>query len=66
MKRRRQNEFVVVVDDEEVQLRHPLKANNAANASAAAAADVEFKFRIDFSDASDSMCKRWFLVLYLA
>lgn len=51
VKRRRQNEFEDDEDDDDemVRLRHPQRA--MAN-------EVEFKFRIDFADATDALCKR--------
>lgn len=58
VKRRRQNEFdndTTNADNRSqdvVVLRHPHKSQLLT------ANDVEFKFRIDFSDATDTMCKR--------
>lgn len=61
MKRRRQNEFVndtATVDNhghEMVVLRHPHKSQllSAGNTN-----DMEFKYRIELGDASDTLCKR--------
>lgn len=68
VKRRRQNEFDngTTNADNHIQdvvvLRHPHKSQllTANNAN-----DVEFKFRIDFSDATDTMCKRFVASLTL-